>query len=359
MTREAAEEILELPRRYTKEELRRCYTKLARTYHPDAAVRNHHDPAAAQQRMVEANKAYQLLKQQFVHDPDFVAVRDDAYGIGNSAASGSFAEVDWQEYAREANRASRAARAARAAARSPYADNFGATGPGATSGFGFDDSTNPWGFADEWGAESLPQKPPLSIRTVLLGPVLLRLVAIALLAWVWWRNFPLLPHNTARFMPDGEWTVTAIARFTAAFVYPTYLVVYETVSGYLSGLVREVLNGAVSWLVRKYVDLRPKSSSYGCALSKILREQAYALLMIPIVLYLAGMAVAEDSPIPKVMLAILAGIFLVDTLACCTHGGFVDMWSSALAERVEARYLLIRAALLRHCGQWDIHVPKI
>lgn len=314
MTREAAEEILELPSRYNKEELRRAYTDLARRYHPDAAAKGHFDPAAAQARMVEANKAYELLKRQFTDMPDRVIER----GFGGIARG--FAGVDWR------------------------AGVYDSYDPGA----------DPWDFADDWGTEPPPEKPPLSVRSVLLGPVVLRVVFVALLGWIWWRNFPLLPHNMGRFFPEGAWTLLDVARLVSAMVYPTYLLIYEAVSGYISGFVREVLNGLLSLVIGRYVDLRPRSSSYGCALYKLLHEQVYSLLLAPAVLYLAAACVGEEQIIPKIMLGVLALVLGVDALAAVTRGGFVNVWSSALAEWVEARYLLIRARILKRCGQWDM-----
>lgn len=314
MTREAAEEILELPPRYTKEELRRAYTDMARRYHPDAAAKHHFDPAVAQARMIQANKAYQLLKEEFIELPSRVIDRNPASGI-----AGGYAGVDW-----------------RAGAYDPS-----------------DPNADPWDFVEDWGAEAAPEKPPLSLRTVLLGPVVLRLVFIGLFAWLWWNVFPLLPQNTASYFPEGEWTLPDVARLVAAMIYPTYLVLYEAISGYVSGFVREVLSGAVSWVSGRYVDLRPRSSSYGCALYKLLREQIYALLLLPIVLFLAAACVGQEQMVPKVIFGVLALLMGVDTLAACTRGGFVNVWSTALAERVEAQYLLLRARMLKRCGQWD------
>ncbi|MBR3224867.1 MAG: J domain-containing protein [Atopobiaceae bacterium] len=313
MTREAAEEILELPRRYTKEELRRSYTEIARRYHPDAAAKGHMDPAAAQQRMVQANKAYQLLKRQFKDMPDRVVSR----GYGGITAG--FSGVDWR----------------------------------AGTGDPFDPSEDPWDFAQDWDAAPPPEKVPLSVRSVLLGPVVLRLVFIGLFGWLWWNNFPLLFHNMWRFFPAGDWSIMDVANLVAAFVYPSYLLIYEIVSGYLSGFVREVLNGIVSWITKKYVDLRPKSSSYGCALYKIVHEQVYALLMAPLVLYLAAFCINEDFLPLKVVYGLLGAALGVDTLAAVAHGGFINVLATALAERIEAWYLLLRARLLKRCGKWE------
>ena len=313
MTREAAEEILELPRRYTKEELRRAYTDLARKYHPDAAAQSHMDPAAAQARMVAANKAYHLLKQQFVDMPNRVIER------GYGGITYGFSGVDWKA---------------------------GTDDP-------FDPNADPWDFAADWAAAPPPEKVPLSVRSVLLGPVVLRLVFVGLFGWLWWNTFPLLFHNMWRYFPAGDWSLMDAARLVAAFVYPSYLLIYEAASGYISGFVREVLNGMVSWLTKHYVDLRPKSSSYGCALYKIVHEQVYALLLAPMVLYFAALCVDTDFVPLKFVFALLAAALGVDTLAAVARGGFVNVWSSALSERIEAWYLLLRARLLKRCGKWE------
>ncbi|MDO4806377.1 MAG: DnaJ domain-containing protein [Coriobacteriales bacterium] len=312
MTKEAAEEILGLPPRYNKEELRKAYTDMARRYHPDAAAQHHFDPAEAQRRMVEANKAYKVLKVQFRGMEGRVIER------GSGGIARGFADVDWKS--------------------------------------GLDDLSygdDPWSFVEDWGAEAAPQPVPLSVRSVLLGPVVLRVVFVALFAWVWWNVFPLLPHNYGSYVPAREWTLLGVARLVAAMVYPTYLVVYEAIAGYASEFVREVLNGAVSWVLRRYVDLRPRSASYGCALYKLLRNQVYALLMLPLVLYLFALAFEQDLLLLKIPIGAVGLVLAIDMLAACAHGGYVNVWSTALSERVEAWYLLIRARLLKRCGQWD------
>lgn len=314
MTKEAAEEILELPRRYTKEDLKRSYTELARRYHPDAASQGHMDPQEAQRLMVEANKANATLKPLFADEPDRVVVRR---GMSDVGIMGGYAGVDW-----------------RAGAHAAASDE------------------DPWAFVDDWASEPAPEKVPLSVRSVLLGPYVLRIVFICGLALLWWRTFPLLGHNLGRYVPAGSWTLHDVFVLVAGMAYPTYFLVYELLSGYLSNFVREVANGVLSWLTRHYVDLRSHSSRYGCALHKLLREQVYAVLMAPVVLWLASMCERADSPVLKAVFFVAAVLLGIDTLAACAHGGYVNTWSSALAERVEARYLLIRASLLRRCGKW-------
>jgi len=314
MTKEAAEEILELPRRYGKEDLRKAYTDIARRYHPDAAALHGIDPNDAQARMVEANKAYDVLKLQFKGMDDRVVERGLLGGIAHG-----FVNVDWKAGIDD----------------EPVGDD------------------DPWAFAEDWSTEPPPEEVPLSVRSVLLGPVVLRLAFIGLFAWLWWNKFPLLPQNLDRYVPEGAWSLLDVARLVAAMVYPTYLLVYELISGYVSGFVREVINGAVSWVCGHYVDLRPRSSSYGCALYKLLREQVYAVLMLPLVLYVFGYFAAQDSIVLKAVFGAVGLALGIDTLAACAHGGFVNVWSTSLAERVEAHYLLLRARMLKRCGQWD------
>ena len=314
MTQEAAEDILELPRRYTKADLKHAYTELARTYHPDAVGKGHLDPEEAQRVMVDANKAYAVLKLLFADRPDRVVERMGYMGAG---IAGGYSAVDWRAGAHSA-----------------------------------DPDEDPWSFVEDWGVEPALEKVPLSVRSVLLGPVVLRIVFVCGFALLWWRAFPLLDHNLARYLPEGPWTLHDVFVLVAAMVYPSYLLVYETISGYISNFVREVLNGLVSWVTRRYVDLRPHSSSYGCALYKLLREQVYALLMAPVVLWLASVCVSSSAPLVKAVFLVAAVLLGIDALAACAHGGYVNTWSSALAERVEARYLLLRADLLRRCGKW-------
>ncbi|MDO4538248.1 MAG: J domain-containing protein [Coriobacteriales bacterium] len=307
MTKEAAEELLELPHRYTKEDLRQAYTKLARKYHPDAAARHHYDQSAAQAMMVDANKANDVLKQQFANNPERVVER------GWGSVSSGYSGVDWRSVDKQ-------------------------------------DTDDPWSFVEDWSVEAPDEEVPLSVRSILLGPVVLRVLFCALFALLWWNTFPLLPHNLAS-VPE-TWTLASGARVLAALIYPTYLLIFELLSGQLSCLVREVANGAVSWFTRSYVDLRSKSANQGCALYKILRNQLYALLMVPLVLYLASCAFNEQGML-RIALGILTLALGVDMLAAFVRGGFVNTLTASLAERVEDSYLTARVELLKRCGKWN------
>lgn len=310
MSKEAAEEILELPRRYTREDLRRAYTKMARRYHPDAAAKHRMDPASAQRLMIEANKANTVLKRQFVGRSNRVVERGE--GFVPSGVVGGASDNFYERYADQ----------------------------------------DIWESSEGWSSEPSMERPPLSVRSVLLGPVVLRVLLTALFAYVWWCNFPLLEHNMGRYFPAGEWVLMDVAWLVIGIVYPTYLVVYEGVSGLISGFVREVLNGLVSWISGRYVDLRPRSSSYGCALYKLLREQVYSLLLAPMALLLIALCLStpNEQIVPKVVFGLAGGLLAFDTLAAFVHGGLINVWTAALAERVEATYLLIRRRILDRCG---------
>lgn len=325
ITKEQAEEILDLPQRYTKADLRRSYANLAREFHPDVAERHGHTRAEAERRMADINVAFTYLQDFF--DGGAKAVERGMWGAavgstdpnaGRTGTHGAHANRWGQSYS--------------------YAEG------GDTGGF--------WDFSDTEPDAPAEEPVPITPRTVLLGPVVLRVVAVTLFAWLWWQTCPLLPHNAGAYPFPGR-DVAAWARLAAAAIYPTYLVVYEAITGNVSGLVRDALNGLISWVTKRYYDLRPRSASYGCPLYKLLRDQIWALLMLPAVLWLAGQAlVAGPWTVRRVVFAAAAVALGIDTLAACVRGGFVNTWTSALAERVEAAYLMSRRRLLIRCGQW-------
>jgi hypothetical protein len=268
--------------------------------------------------MVEANKAYDVLKKQFAGRPGRVVQRGE---------SGVTVTVTGSDGSPDAGGSSR---------RKNFYEQYA--------------NENIWENSEGWSSEVSVEKPPLSLRTILLGPVFLRVVFTALFAWIWWQTFPLLGHNSPRYFPAGDWTIMDVARLVAGIVYPTYLVVYEAASGLISGFVREVLNGAFSWLVGRYVDLRPRTSSYGCSLYKLLRNQVYSLLLAPIALYLIALCLTTDRMALKIVFGILGGLLVLDSLAAFVRGGLINVWTSALADRVEAVYLLVRRRMLERCG---------
>lgn len=335
MTKEGAEQILGVPEQYNQEMLRKAYTRLARVYHPDRAAESGLTQAQAQAKMVQVNKAYQFLRGQFEGgNANRMVVR----GTWETAAASSgiesgFAGVDW---------------------RADYGThNYGTY---AHSDEWNQDETDDgfWNFADE-GAQAADAKVPVTLRTILLGPVVLRVVFIGLFAWLWWRTFPLVNDNLASYPVEAALTgsgLLSIARLLAGLVYPTYVLVYEIFAGYVSNLVREILNAGFSWLVRRYYDLRPKSSSYGCALNKIISNQLWTLLLIPVVVWLAGLSLSASGA-EQIVLGIVALALGIDALAAVVHGGFVNVWTSGLAERVESAYLVLRQHLLKRCNQWN------
>lgn len=127
--------------------------------------------------------------------------------------------------------------------------------------------------------------------------------------------------------------------------------VYEALTGNISGVLRAVLNAGFSWVTRRYYDLHPKSASYGCELSKMVKNQIWALLMAPAVLWLAGLAQGA-SGVARIACGVLAVALGIDMLAACVRGGLINTWTSALSERIETVYLVLRRRLLVRCGQW-------
>ena len=75
--------------------------------------------------------------------------------------------------------------------------------------------------------------------------------------------------------------------------------------------------------------------------------------MAPLVLWLASFAVESGNLVITVVVGIAAVALCIDTLAALVHGGYANTLTAALAERVEARYLLLRAGLLKRCGKWE------
>lgn len=323
ITKEQAEEILDLPQRYTKADLRRSYANLAREYHPDVAERRGHTREEAERRMADINVAFTYLQGFF--DGGTRAVERGVWG----------ATVEDQD---------RGATAAGPAHGNRWGQSYSYAEGGDTGGF--------WDFSDTEADAPAGEPVPVTPRTVLLGPVVPRVLAVALFAWLWWRTCAFLPQNAVAYPFPGS-DVGAWARLAAAAIYPTYLVVYEAITGNVSGLVRDLLNGAISWVTRRYIDLRPRSATYGCPLYKLLRDQIWALLMLPVVLWLAGQALVPGPwTVLRVAWAAAAIALGIDMLAACVRGGLVNTWTTALAERVEATYLIMRRRLLIRCGQW-------
>ncbi|MGI6755897.1 MAG: DnaJ domain-containing protein [Atopobiaceae bacterium] len=371
ITKEEAEATLGVPARYTKEDLRQCYTTQAREYHPDTAQQNGLTEAQAQEKMTHINKAYAFLKGQFDGaNADRVVMR----GSWESAAAASgiesgFAGVDWrkgvdpsQEHAHRGAhfRTPEGVSGASGTGFGAYGTHRYGTYEGSESwnqdvqGASDDDF---WSFADE-DAQEVEEKVPITPRTILLGPVVLRCALCALFAWLVWLHFPLINNNLVNY-PISQRAygpnLIDVAHLLAGLIYPVYFFIFEVLSGQISGLVREVLNGMFSWVRKVYYDLRPKTASYGCALYKILSNQLWSVLMVPPVIWLAGKFLETDpaNMVERVIWGVLAVALGIDALAAVVHGGVINMWTMAVAERVEARYLMLRKRLLIRCGKWD------
>ncbi len=310
MSKIEAEELLELPGRYTAAELRRAYAHQLQEYHPDVAARNGHSEEEAAARTSDVNVAYSVLKDLFDGDREVITRGLWESTPGGSGIESGFGGVDWRS---------------------------GTDGP------------DFWDFAQD---DAPVEKVPVNPRTVLLGPVIPRVVLVALFGWVWWRTFPLVPGGPGA--PSLGADLSEWARFSRLAVYPTYLLIYEAVTGNVSALLREWVNDLVSWATRRYYDLRPRGSSYGCPLHRIVTGQMWSVLMFPIVVTLVDMVLSmPEWNAVRTVTALVGALLAVDMLAATVRGGLVNAWTTALGERVEASYLNSHARLMRRCGKWQ------
>ena len=224
-------------------------------------------------------------------------------------------------------------------------------------------SDDPWDFADEWTSTKAKAKPKATkqyvddpsqhlLRRFLLGPIVIRVLLTAGLAYWWWKTFPFLPQN-AVVKPYEYWKFSDLAIVVPRAVWPTYLLAMELATGHISLMIREALSGIVSYITRVYVDIRPKSASYGCALYKFLNEQIWAFVLAPLVVIFAVNALDATSIFFRILFGALTVITGIDLVASLMHAGIAVTLSLDLADFVERRYLMIRRALLEHCGVWE------
>ena len=294
MTQAEAEAILDLPERYDRRQLRHSFMALAQQCHPDAAARNGLDPAEAQRKMTQVNKAYALLKEYFEDNReatmhrDLVGGAEGAYGVGVHYA--------------------------------PTGEKVGATQ--VDDSLFWDEHGNPRSAVAEEQANAAVDAAPGThrLRRFLLGPHFLRVVLCLAFAGVWWLNFPFVNGNEARFNVGPTAGPIDYLAWVSAMVYPTYLLAYEVLSGHVSGALRQIANGVASLVTGVHVDVRT-SCAYTC---ELMRVAALAL----------GVFVAIDS-----------------LLACFGSGAFVAM-TRALGDAIEKRYVKSRMEMLKRCGQW-------
>lgn len=155
--------------------------------------------------MTDVNKAYDFLKGQFEGaNEGRVVVR----GTWETAAAASgiesgFAGVDWR-YGTGPDPAPSSGAHFRKGAPAGFGaygtNNYGTYEGSETWNAGVAGAADDvfWSFADD-GASAADERVPVTPRTFLLGPVVLRVLLSALFAWLWWRTFPLVGDNLVRY----------------------------------------------------------------------------------------------------------------------------------------------------------------
>ncbi|EHF01566.1 hypothetical protein HMPREF1008_01190 [Olsenella sp. oral taxon 809 str. F0356] len=323
MTQAQAEEALELPDRYGKAELRAAFKRLAQEYHPDNAAKNGISPRFAQRKMTEVNKAYAVLKPLF--EGDRATVQRDLVG-GSVGRHGVGVHFD---------------PAGRNSTRTQVDDSLF-----------WDEEGNPRSAAAERDANAAADAPGHGLRRLLLGPWLIRSLLVLAFALLWYRTFPFVGGNEARFDLGpaaglGDW-----ARTVAACVYPSYLLLYELFAGHLSGTLREAANGLVSHVTRIHVEVR-RQGAYQSSLADLIEKQWYGILMLPLVLVVCDWALARQDVAQRMAILVLAALLGLDALLSCFGSGVANGIARRLAQAVEKRYVTARMELLRRCGQWS------
>ena len=328
MTQAEAEAILDLPERYDRRQLRHSFMALAQKFHPDAAARNGLDPAEAQRKMTQVNKAYALLKEYFDDNReatmhrDLVGGAEGAYGVGVHYA--------------------------------PTGEKVGATQ--VDDSLFWDEHGNPRSAVAEEQANAAVDAAPGThrLRRFLLGPHFLRVVLCLAFAGVWWLNFPFVNGNEARFNVGPTAGPIDYLAWVSAMVYPTYLLAYEALSGHVSGALRQIANGVASLVTGVHVDVRT-SGAYTCELTSLVQKQWYGPLLMPLaaLIIIRALELPGTDLAPMRVAALALGVFVaIDSLlACFGSGAFVSM-TRALGDAIEKRYVKSRMEMLKRCGQW-------
>lgn len=322
MTRFEAEEILDLPDRYDMAEVRSAFKALAQRYHPDNAARNGISPEVAQRKMTQVNKAYAYMRKLLAAGEvtslhrDYVGGRHGKKGVGVHFDPSGFRAVDTQ----------------------------------VDDSLFWDENGNPRSAVAENEANQAADAPGHGLRRFLLGPVFLRLVFVALLALVWWRSFPLLGPGQGRLDLSGDLTLDLVADFMAALIYPSYFLLYELLTGHISGAVREIANGIVSNATGTHVEVR-KRGSYRSDVSSLVSVQLYSVLEIPLAVWLFARGMSSAGTAHLVFLG-LAVLVVADLMLGFFGTGLVVALARWLSERIEHAYVTARMDMLKRCGQW-------
>lgn len=325
MTRSEAERALGLPERYGMADVRRAFKGRAQRYHPDNARRNGFSETFAQQKMTEVNKAYALLRHLFDDGSVKTLRRDSSGGTYGKHSAG----VHHAPAARS-----------RSAVRTQVDDSLF-----------WDEDGNPRSTTAENEANAAADASGHTLRRFLLGPVFLRLVFIAVLALMWWRTFPFVGENAVHFDMGAQVPLRNLVPVLMAVVYPSYFLLYEVITGNISGVFRELINGVVSIITRTHIEVR-KKGSYRSSLSSLLRDQIYSVLELPLAVWLFARGSDLPSSIEQTVSFALGAIVTLDALIGFFGSGAAQGLSRWLSGIVERRYVTMRMNLLKRCGQW-------
>ena len=136
-----------------------------------------------------------------------------------------------------------------------------------------------------------------------------------------------------------------------AAVYPTYFLAYEALTGHVSGVVREAINGAVSLATGVHVEVR-KSGTYTSELTSLIQKQWYGPLILPLAAWVASLGLAQGAGWPRYVLLALGALMALDALLSTFGMGLADSVARHLGDAAEKWYVQARMDMLKRCGQW-------
>ena len=189
------------------------------------------------------------------------------------------------------------------------------------------------------------------LRRFLLGPVFLRVVCVAALALLWWNVFPWAGGRARSFDVSRLHTLADWVPLLCAAIYPTYFLAYEVLTGHVSGVLREAINGAVSLATGVHVEVR-KSGTYTSELTSLIQKQWYGPLILPLAAWVASLGLAQGAGWPRYVLLALGALMALDALLSTFGMGLADSVARHVGDAAEKWYVQARMDLLKRCGQW-------